>query len=328
MNARFYAVILCLVSIFAIPTTLQAQEEAKNDEQVEFDLLMQEASKYREEKRYDDVVSTLLKAYSKFPAPELLFNLAMAYKESGDCKNAISYYIETMDYSHKEGSSEIEKLVEKKILEFQCQSGETGQIQALLENSLEQHESMVIRVYLARLLIQKGECDVARKHLLKVIEIAEEGNTVSLAAIEDLKNFDCSAPAKDVIVEDPEKESSFNTVDYVSFASMGTGGLLLVAGLISDISTLDKIDEYRSVADSPNVSLQKRLDLKDEAETGQTTSIILYATGGILTAGGIALFLVNQMESETMPATARSSPLTLTPIISGRLLGANLRIGF
>jgi len=328
--------LLCLIIFILLPNISLAQEgveETKGAEsdsnaedeadEAEFNRLMNAAAQARKEKRYEDVVTLILKAYNKFPDPGLLFNLAIAYEDQEDCKNALQYFMAAA----KGGNKEIVDRVDKELMEFQCGEG----TQAFLEDNIKEHNSAALHVRLADLFVQKRECAHAQRHLLKAVEIGEEGNAVSKEAMEKLGKFDCPSPEEKVIAEIPQdkEEDGFDTLDYVSFASMGTGGLMLVAGLISDLSTLNKIDEYRAVADSPDVSLQKRFDLKEEVETGQTTSLILYAAGGVLAAGGLTLFLINnQMETETMPESSRSSPLTLAPIISDRLLGASLRMDF
>src|SRR5262245_2409318 len=42
--------------------------------------------------RWEAAIKLFQESYEEYPAPALLFNIAQAYRHSGDCKNALFFY--------------------------------------------------------------------------------------------------------------------------------------------------------------------------------------------------------------------------------------------
>lgn len=105
----------------------------------------------------------------------------------------------------------------------------------------------------------------------------------------------------EVPVETPpepvEPAESSNWMLIAGASTAGAGALLLVGGLIVDTGvTGSTIDDYEAAAAEGD---QGEYDsLRGDIDTLQTTSIALYATGGILVAGGATLLILHFLQDE------------------------------
>lgn len=96
----------------------------------------------------------------------------------------------------------------------------------------------------------------------------------------------------------PSEPSSLGTVGLVT---AGIGGALLATAVVYDLAVLGPaVDDLEKAADARAADEQQKFD---DADSAQTTTLILYAGGGVLTLAGLAMWVLFAPEEPVEAAT-------------------------
>ncbi len=273
---------------------------------------------------FDDALRLYEEAYEQYPQPVLLYRIGNAAEKHGDTRKAIDAYRKFAEQSPAGDptaakmaarADELQATLPPRVTVTTAPAGATvflgsvdGQTLGITPGTFD------LTAGPTTLVLQLDGYQVSKEEL----ELANGTVTdvaVSLAPLERL------TPAEPVAVAtaEPEQDGGLDlrTIGYITggvgVALIGTGVVFsaLSAGKTNDVNDYDKR--------APGASRAELEEMKEQAVSFYKTSVPLYVAGGILTAAGVTLVVLDSMGDEPSARfDFNVSPDGATAGISGR----------
>lgn len=325
------ATVIALVGLLAVPlcpTQALAQGAGAATE------LVTRAGKARAEKRYEDAIKLLTRAYEAYPDPRILFNTAKVYQDSADCQNALRFYVRTASaaHEHPEDTAELSVAIDKALETFTC--GEDRETFAALLLSYSESPHPVVAMTIAAHYEEQGECVKSREMVMRARESPLVSQAVRARAEKALHRLECPDT-------DSGEAGSTSAVTYVAYGAGAVGLVSLIVAIVVDQQTVSDIDEFdnrakpafqeacpnRTALTEPRcISAYARASaLQDDITSGQSTTRWAAGAGILMIGTGATLYY---LDGYTDTFGGEETALRLLPLLSHDALGAVLRVEF
>ncbi|MBM4387616.1 MAG: hypothetical protein FJ088_07740 [Deltaproteobacteria bacterium] len=277
--------ILAMFFLVCFSTSALAQTEQSVDE------LVSRAKAEFDKKNYAEAVSLLKAAYEKKQNPRFIYNIARAYEELGDLKNAIMYF---EIFAAKTDKLEDKVSAKKKVKELTEKAElEKKKNEVKIEKKSGEEEEPIG---------EKRSDEVASSPVDKPLEEKPgRGETQpqsgksshSEGAISPAKK---EIPLKNDITEKAEISASPNIWPWIA---LGSGAAIAGAGAVFHVLAFN---HYGNARDADENASDYESYFKSEygkAKDYQTVSFILYGAGAAAMLTGAILLLTSNDENET-----------------------------
>ena len=84
--------ILILFILFTQVVSAQEKGDVSSEDKESARIHFEAAKKLYKSEKYSEALDLFMKAYSRYPKPEILYNIGKCYEKLGDYKNAIKFY--------------------------------------------------------------------------------------------------------------------------------------------------------------------------------------------------------------------------------------------
>ena len=84
--------ILILCILFTQVVSAQEKRDVSSEDKESAKIHFEAAKKLYKSEKYSEALDLFMKAYSRYPKPEILYNIGKCYDKLGDYKNAIKFY--------------------------------------------------------------------------------------------------------------------------------------------------------------------------------------------------------------------------------------------
>ena len=219
--------------------------------------------------------------------PKLSYKIGRTLQELGRCAEAQRAYERYLSYDklsesdRQRGKSRLEELGECRPLgelELECTPSESTV--SIEERSLECPVSIDLEA--GTYEVEVSAPGFASREL--TVEVKPEATTRRA-----VKLIGSGESAEQV------DSGGVDWVNVAKWSGIGVGGGLVLGGLAYDLSAISRNDEIADAREENNTERLRRLE--DEARAAKTRTIVLYATGAALVAGGVTLLVLDQPQS-------------------------------
>ncbi len=248
-------------------------------------------------------------AYSLYPDPSLLYRLGLSSEKIGENFEAVHYYEQFIDAVPDDKTA---KKVSARINEMRAELPARYQV----ESSPPEASVYLTNIKTDSLCTTPCSIDVPPGRT--TILVAKEGyetsvrNIDAVGAEEKTLKFELvegTVPLASAVLDnrtEPSDGVSLGTWGWIAtgvgVAALGTGAAFsfLSQSATDDVNAYDK----RAAGASPS----ELKGLKSDANSYYDTSVIMYVVGGVLTATGVTLLVVDSMDSESMSLNVSPTP--------------------
>ncbi len=217
-----------LVVVLCLGGVARAQPEgeppaAPDPKQAQAEALFAEGQKHYDLREYNEAIESFRKAYALVPLPDMLFDIAQAYRQLNDCDNAVAFY---RNYLRARPDADNRDLADKRATEMEeCATEQRKQRDAERARQLAntprvvEGEPRYRGLRLAGIITAGVGAAFAGTGVYFSIDAADQAHQLEQACMVTCK-------ASDVTAIDTQGKSSQN-IAIVTFA---TGGVALAAG--------------------------------------------------------------------------------------------------
>jgi hypothetical protein len=284
-----------LVALASWPTPVAAQTAA---EKAQAQLLFDEGRKLTEAGKLVEACEAFDESQKLDPAIGTQLNLANCYEKIGRTASAWIMYLEVKTKAIRAGQEDRAKYAEERAaaLEPNLSKMRVEVSEPVAGLTITRNGTAVAGSAIGKPIpVDPGEHVIeavapGKKAWTTTIEVGEAADEVSVQvpALEDApieKPIGPVGPGPDAVDGTPQLVSGF--------ALMGVGVLAGVGGAVLRVFALQRDEESfeHCRVDDPGVCTQQGADLRDEAQTLQTGSVIAWAGGGALLVTGLVLVL-------------------------------------
>lgn len=242
------------------------------------------------------------------PSPLLSYNMAVAYEEAGDLRNALKHFREYASASNSDDAAEIEA----RIARLESKLGKLG-IQQLTVKSDPPGATLTVDGAPVGVTPYTAEFPPGA-HTLKVslpgytdaevsIELPADRALDVALPLRVAKQPPAKPPAKPRPAAPRDEGSSFSRIQPLSWGLMGVGVGAVTAGVAFELSRASSAEEARAAADPIEAA-----EAEGAADSKRLTSVLLLGAGGAFTITGavLAILDVSRGGSEQSTNQARS----------------------
>lgn len=295
----------------ALPQPIQAQEPAKtpsDPETIKKVLgLLKAASAHYDAKAYDKAMPLYKEAYSLYPDPAMLYRIGETAEAMGSLREAVSYYDKVAAAMPED--PKVKTLI-KRLPSLKSKVPPLITITSTPSGANVYRDSVTgdpigstpyegeAKVGDVTYVLRLDGYETARR----VVTHEPAGQQTLAVTLESNQVTDPSAG-----LEEPASSSgSMRTIGYVT---AGTGVALLATGGVFSLLQSGKTDEVNSFdkrSQSPAQGRAQLQELKDQAESYHSTSLIFYVVGSLVTVAGAGIVAYDMMQTGQEPATEQT----------------------
>lgn len=290
------------------PSIAAAQDEGVSKAQRVLGLIGSANDKFDAED-FEGARDDYREAYSLYPDPSLLYRLGLSSEKIGENFEAVRYYEQFIDAVPDDKTA---KKVSARIEEMRAELPARYQIES------SPPEASVYLSSLESAALCTTPCSIDVPPGRATILVAKEGHETSVRNVDAV-----GAEEKTLKFELVEGTTPLAGVDFgarpeqsegpglgtwgwiatgVGVAALGTGAAF---SFLSQSAT-DDANAYDKRA--PGATPSELKGLKEDANSYYDTSVIMYVVGGVLTATGVTLLVVDSMGSESMSLNVSPTP--------------------
>ncbi len=248
-------------------------------------------------------------AYSLYPDPSLLYRLGLSSEKIGENFEAVRYYEQFIDAVPDDKTA---KKVSARIEEMRAELPARYQIES------SPAEATVYLSGLDTTPICTTPCAVEVEPGRATIMVVKEGHETSVRNIDAVRAeektltfvlVEGTVPLAGVEIQPALGRSEGPGLATWGWIATGVGVAALGTGAAFSFlsqSTTDDANAYDKRAAGANPSELK--GLKEDANSYYDTSVIMYVVGGVLTATGVTLLVVDSMESDSVSLNVSPTP--------------------
>lgn len=318
LTAVFLAMSLLAAQASSAPTRQEIQQADK---------LFREARTLMGQGKLEAACPKLEQSQKLDPAPGTLYQLAVCYEGTGKPATALAYFTEIADLAKKAGYKDKEKVARDKATELEpkvprivIEVPEASRVSGL---SISRDGKTVPEdQYNHPILVDPGDYAIAasapgKKPFDTSVSVRGEGVRVKvpiiLADAEDKSKEQNQHPPPP-----PPKQSSFGAMRIagVGLAVVGVGGV--VVGSVFGLNarpTYDKAITNPALCPNKKQCYPEGSKLVREAQTDALISTIGFIAGGVLLAGGAAMFVLAPSKSPAQPSQTGAS-VAVVPVVA------------
>ena len=313
-----HAAMMCCVLLWTSVATSQEQGEGEGPTDAARVLdLVKNANDEFDRGEYVDALRLYQKAYSLYPEPVLLYRIGLAAEKAGQTRLAIDSYQQFVEAA-PEGDATAEKTAQH-IVELKASLPPRLTVQSNppgAEIFLNTMTGEPVGVTPVTVEVPTGEQVVHVR--LEGYRVAKE--TVELKGGEDktislelspLKRLASTDP-NDVTIEQPAPEGGGGVdLGLWGYVAGATGVALIGTGVAFSILSSSKTNDVNTYDKrAPGASREELESMKDQATTYYETSVATYIAGGVLTAAGVVLILLDGSSTAADEGTAAEADAT------------------
>lgn len=259
------------------------------------------------------------------PSPLLSYNMALAYEEAGDLRNALKHFREYASAGNPDAAEE----VETRIAKLESKLGKLG-IQQLTVKSNPVGATLAVDGVPIGVTPYTAEFTPGA-HTLKVsmpgyadseasIDLPADHSISVALTLREAKEPEAKPPAPPPPPPAPRDDrSAFQRIEPLSWGLMGVGVGALTAGVVFELSRAGSAEDAREAEDPIEAA-----EAQGAADSKRTTSVLLLGAGGAFAITGAVLAILdvsrgNTPEQATQPAAKRqlNAGLSLVPEFRG-----------
>ncbi|MEZ4460201.1 MAG: PEGA domain-containing protein [bacterium] len=312
------AVILCSVAASVVaPTDAFAQSDEASKAKRVLSLIGGANEKFDAED-FAGALADYKEAYELYPDPSLLYRIGLSSEKLGDNFEAVEYYAKFIDAvpddkTAKKVRARIDELRAALPARYQVESSPAEAAVRLddLNNPIICTTPCEIDVPAGRatIIVSKAGYDDGRR------VVTAESGARSRAEFELSETIELAStdPGPTATSEGSGLAMWGWIATGVGVAALGTGAAFTVLSQ----SAADDVNSYDKRG--PGASPGELQGLKDDATSYYDTSVIMYVVGGVLTATGVTLVVVDSVSSDG------SASLRVSPTAGGALVGVGGR---
>jgi len=297
-----------------------AESEARVERAKE--LYEQAAQAYAARKNFE-AIELFRQSGALEPSPLLSYNMALAYEEAGDLRNALKYFREYASAGNPEAADEVEARISK----LESKLGKLG-IQQLTVKSNPAGATLAVDGVPVGVTPYTAEFT----HGAHTLKVSMSGYTETEASIDlptdrsldvALTLNEAPPPPKPAPPPPPpppprDDRSAFERIEPLSWGLMGVGVGALTAGVVFELSRAGSAEDARNAEDPIEAA-----EAEGAADSKRTTSVLLLGAGGAFAITGAVLAILDVSRGNP-PEQARPSGgkrtnagLSLTPGFRG-----------
>lgn len=312
--ARWTPMALLAIGVLcsALPEPVQAQEPVKapsDPETIKKVLgLLKAASAHYDAKAYDKALPLYKEAYALYPDPAMLYRMGETAEAMGSLREAVGYYdkvaaalpddpkVKTLVKRLPSLKSKVPPLITITSTPSGANVYKDSVTGDPIGSTPYEGEAQVGDV---TYVLRMDGYETARR-----VVTHEPAGQQELAVT--LQSSQVNEPSAGI--EEPSPSGgSLRTIGYVT---AGTGVALLATGGIFSLLQSSKTDEVNSFdkrgTQSPAQGRAQLQELKDQAESYHSTSLIFYVVGSLVTVAGAGVVAYDMMQSGQEPAAAQT----------------------
>lgn len=254
--------------------------------------LFDEGVKLLDARRFAEACPKLEESQKLEPAAGTLLNLAACYEKSGRRALALRTFKEASQAARARGRADWQKVADDHVRDLSAslpkltvQRGATpGEVEITVDgNPLTEAELG------APMFVDPGtHVVVARAAGRAPFSSTVSVKASTVVAVPVLEPEGAKKPAAELA----HPEDDDRTRRTVAIAAMGVGGAAIVFGGVSAFVAAGALDDAKAACLSyPSLCPPEASDPNDRAKTWSTISTVSFVAGGVIAAGGVALFL-------------------------------------
>jgi hypothetical protein len=288
-------ILLLTVFLFqCLSFSLKAQEILSPGEMVE------KAKKYFDGKEYEKAIEILKKAYDQKPAPRILYNIARAYEELGDLKNAILYF----DFFAAKAEKEAEKnSALYKIQELREKLRGTLVLDAEAEGAEVYIDGKIIgKTPVNPVKLDPGTHEIVLVHpeyekqafQMQILEGKETKKNIKMTKIQAAEKSVNIVPPP---VQKQEKIPAESGISIWPWIVLGTGAAAAGTGAVFHLQAFSHYNNAKNADPDKTKNYDSYFDEEyGNAKDDQTVAFILYGAGAAGIIAGIVMMMLDTDE--------------------------------
>lgn len=309
------AVIASGLVVGGMPSLAWAARPSR-EEMTHFKQLVKEGSELRDSGNPWKALAKFEQAQKILDHPKLAFNIGKLHQQTGACDKAREEFRQVLARPRLDDALRVE-VVAKLEESDQCKPHATLRITCVPTNTTLKVGSHNLTCPL-RSKIKPGKfqivaradgykkqafgVDLAPGDLLEKQVKLRKG--AGAQAANDSQQGEQSPTPDDAAAKPAEPGPGTPWTTWASYGAMGVGGALLVGGVISDYTAQSRAEDF--VAANNAGDRGRAASLKADADSAQTRTIVLYASGALLAAGGVALWAIESGSETDQGAQVRT----------------------
>lgn len=312
------AVVICHVSMaFLAPHVAFAQESDAEKAKHVLSLIGSANDKF-DANDFAGALKDYQDAYALYPDPSLLYRMGLSAEKLGDNLAAVDYYEKFVDAVPDDKTA---KKVRARIDEMRAELPARYQVEsspAEAEVRIGSIEDPVVCTTPCSVDIPAGSAtlvfskDGYATTERAITAVSGERSTLTVTLDEEIIEVSDIPPA--VRSSDSISLATYGWIATgIGVAALGTGAVFTVLSMGAE----DDVNSYDKRA--PGASPSELQGLKDDATSYYDTSVIMYVVGGVLTATGVTLVIVDAVNGHDAVG------LRLSPTRDGALVGVGGR---
>jgi hypothetical protein len=291
----FAAAMVAALMVVSSPSAVCADEPSKEDV-ARFKELAKEGTKLRNDGELWQALAKYEEARQYVDHPKLVINIGKLKQKTGACKEARSLYREVLARPKLPDDVRLETVEQLEASE-DCTAFSTLVIEcdpADANVTLGKYEFSCP----ATKRVRPGDYEA----VVSAAGFSEESIDLPLEPGKRLQRRVELQPGAGESVdlvgaEDSGADQPVDWMRYGAYAGVGVGAGLLIGGLVSDYGAQARQEEFLAANEAGNFRGARQL--KAEAESAQTRTIILYSAGAVLAAGGAVLWVLDSSDDES-----------------------------
>lgn len=306
--------ILCGVGLVVSVTTASPDVFAQEVDVRRVLELIAQANDYFEAEAYSEALVAYKEAYAQYPDPSLLYRIGLTSERLNQNFDAVDYYARFIDAVPDDKTA---KRVKERIDELRAQLPARYLIESNPSGAtvyVGSSQNPAAGVTPAQVDVEPGAAVIVvdlegyETEVRNLNAVRGEKSTLSLELRE----------ARVVVTPPPGATKPSEGVNLATWGWVTTGlgvATLATGGVFSflSMSTTDDVNSYDKQA--AGATREELNGMKDDAMFYYDTSIILYAAGGILTAAGATLLVIDLLSDDG------HASITVSPTAGGASVG-------
>lgn len=300
---------MCLMgAVGTFPADAQAQEQVDAKQIL---ALIAEANAHFDAEEFEPALEKYKRAFELYPDPSLLYRMGLSAERTGNIFDAIDYlerFVDAVpdDKTAKQVAERLEDLRAKMPARFMLESDPAGatvyadsmQSESLGTTPLQVDVEPGSRVFFFEMEGFQNE--------VRNAEAKRGENPAISVTLKEARSLAIVDPNESVGASPDGEGSNFAVWGWVT---TGLGVATLATGGVFSFMSMQATDDVNSYDKRAPGATQAELNgLKDDANGYYDTSIYLYAAGGVLTAAGVTLLVIDALQDEPAGTSLFVSP--------------------
>lgn len=300
MRERIGQMLRCAVAaMVCIAMTVPVTSFAQQPDPQEILRLLASAKEKEGNEEWSDALEDYQAAFELYPDNSLLYRMGVVSERKGDLFGAVEYFERFVDAVPDDEQA---KKVEARLPDLRASLPARITIESTPPGAsiyVDSLESAALGTTPATVDVEPGD----RSIFVQLEGHETELRNVGLEAGEKTRmNFELVEETTFMAEDEPQRAVSegMSSLGLWGWVTTGIGVATLATGGVFSVLTMGAEDDVNSYDKRAAGASQAEIDqLKDDADSRYTTSVILYVAGGVITAGGITMLVLDGLSEES-----------------------------